>query len=112
MEKRIEKYTFMEFVEAVQDAVKDGWLIDFNDSDGLPSASIGYYICKVRKGDKLAALLKPKETQEDVVQQEPNFPATEESQKPQEDFVPSIMFVKEDQSPQVQQRGRPKRSTI
>ena len=111
MTKRIEAYTFYDFIMKVQEAVQDGWLIDPDDPEGYPQAHVGFYRCSVHKQNKIAALLLPKVP--DVVESVKNEYTTEESQIVQPAFVPSVFFtVEQDQPLAKRTAGRPKASTI
>ena len=103
---RIEAYSLIEFVQKIEQAVKGGYSIDYDDNDSIPHGSLGYYRCKMHKGGKVAALLKPK--------QEPEPEAVTEH-APQEytpePFVPSIVFeVKEPET--AKKAGRPKAQRV
>lgn len=116
MEKRLEAHTFSEFIKTVQEHVKDGWLIDFNDNASIPVAFIGLYRCKVHKGEKVAALLKAKEVDEtvtstittaDILAVEPEHVV--------QPFVPSVVFtVEQPEAPAVVKKavGRPKAQQV
>lgn len=107
---RIEAYSLVEFVQKIEQAVKDGYGVDYDDNDSIPYGSVGYYRCKMHKGGKVAALLKPKQEPEpeaDVVKEaEPEQP-----DNVPEPFVPSIVFeVKEPET--AKKAGRPKAQRV
>lgn len=105
MTKRLEAYTFFDFIMKVQEAVQDGWVIDPDDPEGYPQAHVGFYRCSVHKQPKIAALLLPKV----VAVTEPE----EEPVVVHQPFVPSVVFTMQEE-PQAVKRpaGRPKASTV
>lgn len=103
---RIEAYSLVEFIQKIEQAVKDGYGIDYDDNDSIPHGSVGYYQCKMHKGGKVAALLKPKPEAEVVKEAEPEQP-----DNVPEPFVPSIVFeVKEPET--AKKAGRPKSQRV
>jgi hypothetical protein len=85
----------MDFVRVIQEHVRDGWLIDFDDNESVPNGTMGYYTCRMRKGEKLAALLRAT----------PDIPEHEVKQQPVEvPFVPSVVMQVE--HPIVETKGR------
>lgn len=103
---RIEAYSLVEFVQKIEQAVKDGYGIDYDDNDSIPQGTVGYYRCKMHKGGKVAALLKPKQEPEPIVE-----PVLEEPDQVAEQFIPSIVFeVKEPET--AKKTGRPKSQRV
>lgn len=135
MEKRIEAYSLVEFCQQIQEAVQEGFKIDFKDNASIPTGTLGWYKCLMHKGSKTAALLKApastatsvdvrlspadKESFEaDLDKIEEKFVEFEglvhskqqESTPTPTEFVPSIVFeVKE---PEKKPKGRPKASRV
>ena len=139
MEKRIEAYSLVEFCQQIQEAVQEGFKIDFKDNASIPTGTLGWYKCIMHKGSKTAALLKPPAstaTQDgtngvvassvdvrlspaDKASFEADLDKIEEkfvefdkqvNQAVAEPFVPSIVFeVKE---PEKKPKGRPKASRV
>ena len=113
MEKRIEAYTLVDFIQLIQTHVEDGWLIDFEDNTHIPTGVAGYYYCRVGKGAKIAAILKPKPSelvQSGCETDEQLKIATEAAP-----FVPSISFsmqATEQDVPIKKPIGRPKSEQI
>lgn len=122
MEKRIEAYSLVEFCQQIQEAVQEGFKIDFKDNASIPVGMTGYYRCLMHKGSKTAALLKPPADKEsfeaDLDKIEEKFvefdglihSKQQESTPTPTEFVPSIVFeVKE---PEKKPKGRPKASRV
>lgn len=121
MEKRIEAYSLVEFCQQIQEAVQEGFKIDFKDNASIPTGTLGWYKCIMHKGSKTAALLKPPADKEsfeaDLVKIEEKFveldKQVDEAIYPggqKEPFKPSIVFeVKE---PEKKPKGRPKASRV
>lgn len=116
MEKRIEAYSLVEFCQQIQEAVQEGFKIDFKDNASIPVGMAGYYRCLMHKGSKTAALLKPPSDKEsfeaDLDTVEEKFVEFDKqvNQVVAEPFVPSIVFeVKE---PEKKPKGRPKASRV
>jgi hypothetical protein len=105
--KRLEAYTFFDFIMKVQEAVQDGWVIDPDDPEGYPQAHVGFYRCSIHKKDKTAALLLPKV----IAVSEPE--EEEELAVVHQPFVPSVVFTMQEE-PQAVKRpaGRSKASTV
>jgi len=109
MQKRIEAYNLVEFIQMIVKEAKDGYEIDFNDNASIPTGSMGWYKCVMHKGSKVAVLLKPKTESVVEIEQHLNGLSTDDIPKA-EPFVPSIVFeVKE---PTSKPRGRPKASQV
>jgi hypothetical protein len=105
--KRIEAYTFYDFIMKVQEAVKEGWCVDPNDSEGYPQAHTGFYRCGMHRQEKIAALLLPKQPALVVEAQEP------ERETVTQEFTPSLVFtVQEDVQPVKRAVGRTKSNSI
>lgn len=116
MEKRIEAYSLVEFIQQIQEAVQDGYKFDFKDNASIPWGSLGYYRGVMYKGSKTAALLKAPADKEsfeaDLDKVEEKFVAFDQqvNQTLAELFVPSVVFeVKE---PEKKTKGRPKASRV
>jgi hypothetical protein len=107
MQKRIEAYNLVEFIQMIVKETKDGYDIDFNDNTSVPTGALGWYKCVVHKGSKIPALLKPKP--EPVIEQQVNGIAAEDIPEV-EPFVPSIVFEVKEPTPKP--RGRPKASRV
>lgn len=105
---KIEAYSLVEFIQKIEQQVKGGYSIDYADNDSIPAGSFGFYRCKMHKGGKVAALLKPKpEPEQEVIVEEVNpYQATE---KP---FVPSIVFEAPEISTTAKKSGRPKAQRV
>ena len=129
MEKRIEAYSLVEFCQQIQEAVQEGFKIDFKDNASIPTGTLGWYKCIMHKGSKTAALLKPpastatsvdvrlspadKESFEaDLEKIEEKFVEFDQqvNQAVAEPFVPSIVF--EVREPEKKPKGRPKASRV
>ena len=129
MEKRIEAYSLVEFCQQIQEAVQEGFKIDFKDNASIPVGMAGYYRCLMHKGSKTAALLKApastatsvdvrlspadKESFEaDLGKIEKKFVEFDQqvNQAVAEPFVPSIVF--EVREPEKKPKGRPKASRV
>lgn len=107
MEKRIEAYNLVDFIQKIVHETKDGYDIDFNDNASIPIGGMGFYRAVMHKGSKVPALLKPKP--EPVLEEQINGIVADDVPKA-EQFVPSIVFeVKE---PEKKPRGRPKASQV
>lgn len=104
---KIEACTLVEFVQKIEQAVKQGYSIDYDDNASVPVGSIGFYRCEMHNGEKIAALLKAKpepEPEEQLIPDELKYP----EDKP---FVPSVVFqVKQPEA--VKKAGRPKAQQI
>lgn len=135
MEKRIEAYSLVEFIQQIQEAVQQGYKFDFKDNASIPWGSLGFYKGVMYKGSKTAALLKaPASTatsvdvrqadkesfetdldkiEEKFVEFDQQLNATETVAEP---FVPSIVFeVKEGKAngfDAKKPKGRPKASRV
>lgn len=107
MQKRIEAYNLVDFIQKIMHETKDGYDIDFNDNASIPTGGMGFYRAVMHKGSKVPALLKPKP--EPVLEEQVNGVVAEDIPK-SEPFVPSIVFeVKE---PEKKPRGRPREKQV
>ena len=107
MQKRIEAYNLVEFIQKVVQETKDGYDIDFSDNTSVPVGGFGWYKCVMHKGSKIPALLKPKPEPE--IEQQVNGTTADDIPKA-EPFVPSIVFEVKESTPKP--RGRPKASQV
>ena len=124
--KKIEAYNLGDFVKGIQEAVKEGFEIDFNSNESYPISMVGYYRCIMYKGPKLAALLKERvevtlinNSSSDLIQKEDltkdgnrkiSFTLGQEpevKEEPKQDFKPSVVFVAEEPVKAQKPRGRP-----
>lgn len=109
MQKRIEAYNLVEFIQMIVKETKDGYEIDFTDNASAPVGSMGWYKCVMNKGNKVAALLKPKKEPSVEIEQQLNGVSEDDVPK-SGTFVPSIVF--EVNEPLPKPRGRPKASQV
>ena len=107
MQKRIEAYNLVEFIQMIVKETKDGYDIDFNDNACIPTGGMGFYRTMMHKGSKVAALLKPKP--EPVIEEQVNGASAGDIIEV-EPFVPSIVFEVKEPTPKP--RGRPKASQV
>ena len=105
---KIEAYSLAEFIQKIEQAVKDGYSIDYEDNASYPTGGMGWYKCIMHKGGKVAALLKPKPEPEPEVVVE----AETQYQAPEKPFVPSIVFEAPELSTTVKKTGRPKAQRV
>lgn len=105
MQKRIEAYNLVEFIQMIVKETKDGYDIDFNDNACIPTGGMGFYRTMMHKGSKVAALLKPKP--EPLIEEQVNDVADIPKSEP---FVPSIVFEVKEPTPKP--RGRPKANQV
>ena len=104
---KIEAYSLAEFIQKIEQAVKDGYSIDYEDNASYPTGGMGWYKCIMHKGGKVAALLKPKpEPEPEVVEETPQY------QAPEKPFVPSIVFEAKELETVVKRSGRPKSQRV
>lgn len=108
---RIEAYSLVEFTQKIQEAVIEGYRIDFDDNSSIPVGSFGYYCCKMNKGGKVAALLKAKPEPDPEPIKFPNIDEDIEQITIQEPFKPSIVFEVKTPEP-AKKAGRPKAQQV
>lgn len=113
MQKRIEAYNLVDFIQKIVHETKDGYDIDFNDNASIPTGGMGFYRAVMHKGSKVPALLKPKP--EPVLEEQVNGIVAEDIQSSKvtnqpEPFKPSIVFETKVSEPKP--RGRPKANQV